>query len=193
MSILSEFTNDELEEVISSNPNLRGYLQGYLAEVALKKQLLEIEGVSEVIKIPDHDEERGDLRVTYKGLPLTIEVKSIKTDSVRKDVLHDTWQGTVTIKSSDKREVEVEGLGLINSSHLIRGQFDILAISCYAVSGQWEFVFMDNDHLPPKSYKTPELIKTSFVVNPQTTPCLITDMQSILEGTYEKKKAFVKI
>lgn len=189
MSILSEFTEEEIDSVIYDNPNLRGYLQGYLAEVALKKQLMLLEDVTNVEKIPDRAVERGDLRVVYKGVPLTIEVKSIKTDSVKQDTLHDTWQGTVSCKSSDKRSIEVQGVGTVQSSSLIKGGFDILAISCYAVSGKWDFVFIDNEYLPPKDYQVPELIKTSFIINPETTPCLNTSMVDILEYVYNKKQS----
>ncbi len=189
MSILSDFTQDELNEVIEENSSLRGYLQGYLAEVALKKQLLLLDDVSSVTKIPDQSLERGDLKVVYRGMSLTIEVKSIKTDSVRQDIMHDTWQGTVAVKSSDKREIEVEGLGIVRTSNLVRGGFDILAISCYAVSGNWDFVYMDNEYLPSKNSSNPDLIKTSFVINPETTPCLDMGIESILNYVYEKKRS----
>jgi hypothetical protein len=189
MSILSEFTVEELDEVISENSSLRGYLQGYLAEVALKKQLLQIDHVTEVIKIADQSSEKGDFRVIYKNVPITIEVKSIRTGSVRSDILNDTWQGTVGVRNSDTRELDIEGIGLIRSSNLVRGEFDILAISCYAVSNTWDFVFMSNEYLPPKNYQVPELIKTSFVVNPETTPFIQMSLQNILELVYNKKQS----
>ncbi len=187
MSILSEFSQEELEAVIAENSSLRGYLQGYLAEVALKKQLLQMPGITSVIKIPDQDKEKGDFKVIYKGQTVTIEVKSVTTSSVKDDILHDTWQGTVSIKNTDKRDVLVDGIGTVSCTSLVKGEFDILAISCYAVSGTWDFLFIENEYLPEKSSKLPGFIKTSFTVNPATTPCVTHDILSILDEVVEKK------
>lgn len=187
MSILSQFTNEELENVIRDNPSLRGYLQGYLAEVALMKYLVTLEGVSSVTKIPDQHKDKGDIRVTYKDQKVTIEVKSIASNSVREDVLNDTWEGKVQIKNTDKRKVEVEGIGIISSSSIIKGQFDILAVSCYAVSGQWDFLYMGNEYLPEKSSELPGFIKTSFIINPETTPCVTNNLTKLLDSVIAKR------
>jgi hypothetical protein len=186
MSILSDFTSEELEEVIRENSSLRGYLQGYLAEVSLKKQLLAVPGVTSVTKIPDQGKEKGDFRVEYKGKTLTIEVKSIATNSVREDILNDTWQGTVQVKATDKRTIQVDGFGSVTSTSLLKGEFDVLAISCYAVSGKWEFLFIENEYLPEAS-TAPGLIKTSFTVNPATTPLLVNSVESVMDSVIQKQ------
>lgn len=191
MNILSKFTLGEIEEILSENSSLRGYLQGYLAEYSLKKQLLYLPNVASVVKIPDQSEEKGDLRVTYKGLNITIEVKSIATDSVGEDILNDTWKGTVQIKNTDSRQLELAGIEPFYSSYLKRGEFDILAISCYAVYNDWEFLFMENEHLPSSS-KHPDLLKTSFVVNPETTALVSKTIQSLLETVWQKKMVYLK-
>jgi hypothetical protein len=194
MSILSEFTPEEIESVIEENPFLRGYIQGYLAEVSLRKQLLLIPGITEVTKIPDSSSEKGDLKVIYKNQVVTIEVKSICTKSVRQDVLNDTWQGTVSVKASDKKEIFLEGVGMIDTISLVKGTFDILAISCYAVSNTWDFMYITNEYLPEKSFKLPGLIKSSFVINPSTTPCVTSNIVSLLEEVILKKQlGIVKI
>lgn len=187
MSILSAFSKEEIEQVINDNPSLRGFLQGYLAEVALKKLILEIPGVTSVTKIPDQADQKGDFMVKYHGVDISIESKSIGTNSVKEDVLNDTWQGTVHIKNTDKRDVEIEGVGVIRTSSLCKGQFDILAVSCYAVSGTWDFVYMENEYLPAKSPDMPKLLKTSFVVNPETTPLLTDSLVKVLDSVLEKK------
>lgn len=189
VSILSAFTQEEVEQVIQDNPSLRGYLQGYLAEVALKKLLLQIPGVTSVTKIPDQADQKGDFMVTYHGVDISIESKSIGTNSVKEDVLNDTWQGTVHIKNTDKRDIEIEGVGIIRTSSLCKGQFDILAVSCYAVSGNWDFVYMENEYLPVKSPDMPKLLKTSFVINPETTPLLTDSLVKVLDSVLEKKLA----
>ncbi|MNK27614.1 hypothetical protein D3C87_459760 [compost metagenome] len=185
-TILSGFSLNDIEEMVSENPSLRGYLQGYLAEKVLRKKLEELPGVTSVTKIPDSASEKGDFKVIYKGTPITIEVKSLATNSVKEDILTQTWQGTVRIKNTDKREIEVDGIGTVSSSKLFKGQFDILAVCCFAVSGQWDFVFMENKYIPEDS-EMPGLLKTSFVINPATTACLTEDLLKVLESTYSSK------
>jgi hypothetical protein len=186
VSILSGFTMDDIQEMIDENSSLRGYLQGYLAERALKDQILRIPGVSSVIKIPDRDQEKGDFKVIYKDVPISIEAKSVMTDSVRPDVLSQTWQGSVMVKNTDKREVEVDGIGTITTTKLERGQFDILAICCFAVSGQWDFLFIENRFLPAAD-ESHNLLKTRFIVNPGTTPGVTDNLVRLLEKTLEIK------
>lgn len=186
-SILSQFTLFELEDLIDENSSLRGYLQGYLGELALKKQLLQVPGVTEVVKIPDQAEEKGDFRVTYKDKTLTVEVKSLLSASVKPDVLHDSWQARVSIKNTDKRELEVEGLGTISTTSLVKGDFDVLAICCYAVNNKWEFLFIENEYLPEKSPEHPGILKTSFIVNPEITPLVTKDFFKVADSVLEKK------
>lgn len=184
-SILQGFSISDVEEMISENPSLRGYLHGYLAERVLKKKLEAVPGVTSVAKIPDSVPEKGDFRVIYNSTPITIEVKSIATESVRENLLTQTWQGLVKIKNTDKRDIEVDGIGVISSSKLLKGQFDILAICCFAVSGEWDFVFIENKYIPED--EIPGLLKTSFVINPADTPGLTNDIAKLLDKTYLNK------
>jgi len=185
-SILSGFSMEDIQEMIDENSSLRGFLQGYLAERALKKQILEIPGVSSVTKIPDRDAEKGDFKVVFRGVPITIECKSVMTSTVKEDVLTQTWQGSVLVKNTDKREVTVDGIGTFQTTKLTRGQFDILAICCFAVSGEWDFLFIENRFIPAadESY---DLLKTRFTVNPSTTPGVTNSLEKLLEKTLEIK------
>ena len=185
--LMESITPETLSNMLKENPNLRGMFQGYISEVELKKQLLATPGVTNVVKIQDQDPEKGDLKVTYLGEEITIEVKSISTDSVKWDHLNDIWCGTVTLKSTDIREITIEGKGKLRCTHLERGQFDILAISCFAVYNEWEFHFMESDYLPSSKLST-DYLKTSFVVNPETTPCLVPTLPEILHSVYLKKQ-----
>jgi len=185
-SILSGFSMNDIQEMIDENSSLRGYLQGYLAERSLKRQMLQIPGVSSVKKIPDRADEKGDFEVVYQGVPITVEVKSVMTSSVREDILTQNWQGSVLVKNTDKREVTVEGVGTISTTKLTRGQFDILAICCFAVSGEWDFMFIENRFIPAAE-EHHDLLKTQFIINPSTTPGLTDNLVKLLDKTLEIK------
>lgn len=185
-SILSGFSMDDIQEMVDENPSLRGYLQGYLAERALRSQIMQIPEVTSIRKIPDQSFEKGDFEVVYKTVPITIEVKSIATNSVKEDLLTQAWQGTVGVKNTDRRDIEVNGLGTISTTKLIRGAFDILAICCFAVSGTWDFMFIENRFIPAAE-EHHDLLKTQFTINPYITPGLTYDLKKLLEKTLEFK------
>lgn len=187
VSILSQFTNDELEGLLTENSSLRGYLQGYLGELALKKQLQQLDGITNISKIPDQGLEKGDLKLEYKGLPITIEVKSVASAKIKPDVLNDSWQGTVLIKNTDSRVLDIPGVGQVKSASLMKGGFDILAICCYAVSNEWSFLFLENEYIPEKSPNIPGLLKTCFPINPATTPLVTNDIFKVLNSVVDKK------
>ena len=179
-------TIEILIEIMNENPSLRGMIQGYISEWKLRHQLLNVEGVTSVTKIQDQDPEKGDFKVIYLGETITIEAKSVSTDSTKWDTLNDTWEGTVSLKSTDTREITINNKG-IRCTHLERGQFDILAISCFAVWNEWDFKFMENEYLP-SSHFSDRYLKTSFKVNPDTTPCLVPNPKEILHSVYLKKQ-----
>jgi hypothetical protein len=167
---------EDIEDLATENPSLRGYLQGYVAEMFLKRKLAAMSELSEVEKIRDHDAKKGDFQFMYKGRELTIEVKSLKTASVKEDLLNGGWVGTVQVGASDSRTIE-DGT---STKCLERGQFDILAISAFAIGQGWDFYFIANKYLP-SSNDYPDRIKTSFVINTANTPCLHTDLMEVLE------------
>lgn len=179
-------TIEDIKAIAKSNSSFRGFSQGYIAEVALRRQLLCVEGVTSVEKIPDQSLEKGDLKIGYNGIFLTLELKSLQTSSVRKDVIFDTWEGTVTVKNTDRRTLTLEDGTEFTTTSLVKGAFDILGICCLAVDGSWDFQFMESRFIPEHD-KIPGLAKTSFSVHPSHTPCLTSDPKKVLESAYRQK------
>lgn len=185
-SILAGVSLSDIQMLMEENSSLRGYLQGYLAELMLRRKLMSVEGVTRVEKIPDRDEEKGDLRISYRDKIIRMEVKSIATNSVKTDVLNETWQGMVLVKNTDKRMLELDGLGQITSTNIIKGEFDILAICCFAVRGNWDFMFIESRFLPEPDF-LPGLVQTKFSINPMLTPGLTYDPVKVLEAVHRRK------
>ena len=184
--MLDGFTMDDIEYLAGENPSFRGYLQGYLAELALMRKLEAIEGVDLVEKIPDHDTRKGDFRIIYKGTEVTIEVKSVATGKVKEHTLTASWRGTVLLKSSKVRTVELGDGRTVTCSNLLRNQFDILAVSCFIVSGTWNFLFVEN-RLLPESEEFPGFISNSLNLNPEDTIGVTSDIESLFIKVLERK------
>ena len=177
--LLSGFKTEDLQLLIDENPYLRGYIQGYLAESVLAARLRDLPGVSSVRKIPDADKLRGDLSVSYLGVDMVIECKSLASGVVRDDLLTGGVEVSVLCKNTDRRTIVVPGVGEVQSVNLPKGQFDILAICTYPITGEWGFLFMENKYLPEAENK-PGFIKSRFIINTVSTPWLETDVSSVL-------------
>jgi len=186
MSILSEIPLGELELIIEENPKLRGIMQGYIAEYKLIDRLRNIFGVTEVSKIPDRHRVKRDLQIKYLGTDITIECKSIISSTVKWDTIRGTWQGTVQCKNSDA-VYSKDYLDTPKRTNLTRGGFDIMSISTYAIDGLWDAVYIENRYMPQSTYDRFDIMKTSFVVNPLTTPCIEMDLEKILKSTRDYK------
>ena len=133
-------------------------LLGYVAEYKLRSMwFMGKPGVTLYVKHDDHDrKKKGDLVVTYKERPFIIESKSLQTHSIRKE--GDVWLGKAQCDASDRRTVTFADGSTLETTCLLAGEFDILAVNLFAFENQWRFVFAKNSDLPRSTYKkyTPE-------------------------------------
>lgn len=142
-------TYDELWQLMQENPSLRGIIFGYIAELKARKFLLKYNNITQIIKIEDHNKLKGDLAITYKNFPISLECKSL--------VAHETKTGpkcnphraksSVLCKATDKHEIVLPNGNTINTAYLIVGQFDILAVNLFGFYEEWQFAFAFNGDL----------------------------------------------
>lgn len=148
-----EISEQEFTELIDSNPSLRGMNLGYIAEKKFHDQFLNHKDITEVAKDDDHDRtKKGDRRISYKNKEFIIEVKSLQTNMC-KDHGDGTWSGKAQVDGSDRRIVKFADGSDLNTTLLLRGEFDILAVNCFAFGEEWKFAFAKNSDLPTSSYK----------------------------------------
>ena len=176
-SLLDGFTFDEIESMLEQNLYLRSYIKGYLAEFRLQKFLSDIPGVTSVTKIPDEASRKGDFEVIYRGLTFVYECKSVILGSVKDSKDGKSWSARVKVQNSTCRYVDVEGVQK-RITNLPKGTFDILAISTYEVDGKWNFLFMENRHLPES---LPGYLSTGFVLDLSKTKGVVKNPAEIME------------
>jgi hypothetical protein len=151
-------TPDELTIAIDDNTSLRGMLLGYVAEYKLRSMWFA--GRSDItlhVKHDDHDrKKKGDLIGIYRERSFIIESKSLQTHSIRRE--GDAWIGKAQCDASDRRTVTFADGSTLETTCLLTGEFDILAVNLFAFENQWRFVFAKNSDLPRSTYKkyTPE-------------------------------------
>lgn len=166
MSLLDDLglTWDELEELLQSNPSMRGLFVGYLAECRLCDMHF---AEYDLHKYDDHDRSRkGDRWITYKGHEISIEVKSIQSNSVKKT--EDGWKGRFQCDASDKRPVKLPNGDVISTTCLIVGEFDLLAINLFEFGQKWHFAFTQNVDLPRSKWRAYTEEQQKYLL--QTTP-----------------------
>ena len=99
-------TEQELTDLVDHNPSLRGILLGYVAEKKFHDTFLEAPDITDISKDDDHNrKKKGDRRIIYKGKTLTIEVKSLQTNMVKR-LGPDQWSGRAQVDASDRRIVK---------------------------------------------------------------------------------------
>ena len=147
-----DVTVEELTQVVDQNPSLRGMILGYLAELKLEKLWLRHASIADVSKHDDHDrKKKGDRVVLYKGKEFIFESKSLQTNSIRKT--ERGWIGKAQVDASDRRLVTLPDGTEVNTTCLLRNEFDVLAVNIFAFDEKWRFVFAKNSDLPFSRYK----------------------------------------
>jgi hypothetical protein len=142
---------EELTAIVDENPSLRGMLLGYVAEFKLEELLRRQSAVTDSFKHDDHDRRgKGDRVITYKGNQVIVEVKSLQTNSVRKD--GETWIGKAQVDASDRRRLKLPDKSTVETTCLQVGEFDLLAVNLYAFEEEWRFVFAHNRDLPRSTF-----------------------------------------
>jgi hypothetical protein len=178
--------------VIQDNPSLRGFVYGYVSEMEFEQHYLKarktIEGFS---KDDDHKKTKSDRTVVFKGKAVTIQVKSIQTNSIQLE--GSTFTAKVQNDASDRRRVKLPGGSTVETTCYVVGEYDILAVSLQPFTGKWEYAFKENSKLQRTNSKkyTPKqqrhLLATLETISFPLDPSWTEDFDAILESVSRQK------
>jgi len=196
-----DLSYDEINELLTDNPSLRSFVMGYAAEVKCRHlYFTDHPDVTDVQKYDDHDRlKKGDIAFKYKGHDFTVEVKSIQSNSmrVRKD---GTVRPNFQCDASDRRVVRFKDGSEVNTTSLLVGEFDLLAVNLHAFYGEWRFAFAKNGDLPRLNgrrgaakhfteYQRQNLLSTLMpMANPPIEPYLLDDPFTLLDELIEERR-----
>ena len=130
---------------------------------------------------------KGDISFQYKGREFKIEAKSLQTNSVYQE--DGIWKGKFQCDASDRREILLSNGHTVNTTCLAVGEFDIVAVSCYAFGDTWKFAFAKNSDLPHPGTRSRNvaaedreyLIKSLIDITWPLQPPFTTDVYSLLD------------
>lgn len=187
---------EELTILVEENPSLRGMILGYVAELKFREIWLERPEITFSFKHDDHNRKgKGDRVITYKGQEFTVEVKSLQTNSV--SFVGDKWIGKSQVDASDRRTIVFPDGTTLDTTLLLAGQFDLLAVNIFAFENRWRFVFAKNNELPRSTFAkyTPaqrELLLASLIpVTWPPEPPFYADPYPLLEALYQERIRYV--
>ncbi|MBA3633058.1 MAG: helix-turn-helix transcriptional regulator [Acidobacteria bacterium] len=188
-----QISSKQISSLINQNPSLRGMLLGYIAELKLKELISVLPDISYTYKFDDHDrKKKGDLYIIYKGKAFDVESKSLQTNTIKFDEATKGWTAKVQVDASDRRNVRLSSGKILNTTLLLRGEFDILAVNCFGFGGEWKFLFAKNTDLPSSTFKKyeesdrQELIASLVSVSLPVKPPFYESLKDLLNSMIDE-------
>ena len=143
---------DDLNAILAERPSARGILVGFIAEYKLQQTIFSDARIHKLRRYDDHDRSRpADFSFEFQGQQITVEVKSLQTNSVRGT--NGGYTGRCQIDASDRRTVKLPDGSEIQTTCLLPGGFDILAVNLFEFGHKWHYGFIRNRDLPRSRYR----------------------------------------
>jgi hypothetical protein len=145
-TIIDAIPPEDLVLAIKRAPSLRGMILGYIAEEMFTRHVLNTDQFSDVRKHDDHDRSnnKADRDFVYCGKRVSVQLKSIQTNSIcwREDL--NCLYANVQNDGSDKRDVILPNNERISTTNYKVGDYDILAVPLFPFTGDWTFGYLLN-------------------------------------------------
>lgn len=149
MGILKSWgvTYEEVDEILTAAPSVRGMLFGYVGEWKLRRMLEADPRIEGLGRYDNHDRaKKGDLWIRYRGQEIRIEVKGLQTHSVEKTDAG--WSGLFQCDASDRRKIKLPTGHEVETTCLMVGEFDMVAACLFQFGEKWRYAFALNRDLP---------------------------------------------
>jgi len=184
---------EDLNVILSERPSARGPLIGFIAEYKLQRTVFSDSRIHKLRRHDDHDRTRpADFSFDFHGETVTVEVKSLQTKSVRRN--NGSYSGRCQVDASDKRKVILPDESELETTCLLPGKFDILAINLFEFGHQWRFAFIRNQNLPRSrhraytDYQRENLLATSVSVTWPLAPPFHEEPFTILDEIARERR-----
>ena len=146
LQIIDTIKPKELVKIVKSTPSLRGMIAGNIAELKFEQHLRSLGAFRNFYKPDDHNrlENKVDLRFTYRRKSVTVQLKSIQTNSIKWNADLQHLQCDVQNDGSDRRDVRLPNGHVVNTTNYRFGDYAILAVPLFPFTGKWDFAYLLN-------------------------------------------------
>lgn len=172
LQIIDTVTPAELVQIVKATPSLRGMIAGNIAELKFLQHMHTFKGFSDFYKPDDHNrlENKIDLRFKYKNRFVTIQLKSIQTNTIKWDAKNNCLKCKVQNDGSDKRDVQLPNGRVVSTTNYKFGDYDILAVPLFPFTGEWNFAYLLNRECTPTTSTKYSAKNRQYLI--RTTECL---------------------
>ena len=162
---IDSIDSDDLIHAIKTAPSLRGIVLGFVSEVMFTKHVEKIDGIEDVRKHDDHDRSKNkiDRDFLYLGKRVTVQLKSIQTNSLGFHTEEQLIYADVQNDASDSRRIDFNGKEIVTVNYK-KGDYDILCTPLFPFTGDWQFAYKLNTSCQTwRSKKYPPEIAEHFL------------------------------
>lgn len=150
LSMIDMLPPAALVQLVKEKPSLRGMVLGNLAELLFEQHVprnYPAIAAADIIGHDDHDRavNKSDRTITFRGRKYTIQVKSVQTGSIKREVAVKRLCATVQNDGSDMRKVVFANGSDVTTTCYLRGQYDILAVPLFPFTGTDAFAYKKNE------------------------------------------------
>lgn len=149
LDIIDSVSPKQLVQSIKRAPSLRGMILGYIAEEMFETYVREkypslID--AEIEKHDDHDRRfnKSDRTIKHGGRTYRIQLKSVQTNSIKRELQTGLICCDVQNDASDRRAVKFEDGTTLETTCYLRGDYDILAVPLFPFTGNWTYAYKKN-------------------------------------------------
>lgn len=149
LTIIDSVPPEDLVMSIKRAPSLRGMILGYIAEEMFEKYVpnkYKFIASDDIEKHDDHDRNfnKSDRTIKSSGRLYRIQLKSIQTNSIKRNLDTGLLQADVQNDASDARKVILPNGSSIVTTCYARGDYDILAVPLFPFNGEWIYAYKRN-------------------------------------------------
>lgn len=194
-NIIDKVPVNVIRSIIKETPSLRGIVLGYLAEYYFHDSIGKNKNIKNIKKHDDHDRlnNKMDREFLYKNKPVSVQVKSIQTNSIRWDEKKQCVLATVQNDASCKRTITLKNGEKICTTNYKVGDYDILAVPLFPFCSNNTFAYKLNRDCKRTSYKKytksqqKQLLSTTEHITFPLSKEWTTSIDKIIEKLLRKK------
>lgn len=149
ITIIDSVPPEDLVMSIKRAPSLRGMILGYIAEEMFEKYVPKKYGFISSEDIESHDDHdrrfnKSDRTIKVDGRLYRIQLKSVQTNSIKRNLETGLLQADVQNDASDSRSVTLPNGSTIITTCYARDDYDILAVPLFPFTGKWDYAYKRN-------------------------------------------------
>lgn len=191
-TIIDSIPPEDIAATIKKAPSLRGMFLGYVAEEMFEKHVLQNYEFIQSEDIETHDDHdrrlnKSDRTIRFQGRLYSVQLKSVQTNSIKRNLETGLLQADVQNDASDARTVHLPNGNSLITTCYVKGEYDILAVPLFPFTGSWNYAYKRNvDCRKTKSRKySPEdaqhLLATTEVITWPLTNDWRMDLPGLLD------------